>query len=477
MVKQKHRRRVTRLRKRGLAVLGLNLLDQRKYTNAEPILRECLDLREKLLERNQATLWQVANAKSMLGEVLMAGKKPVEAEPLLVAGYEGLRQDENAIPDVVWKVRVAEAIQHLIDLARAKNKPDDVKKWQAELTGLRTKRELRDELTVAAMELGQRGHLQEASERFAKVIQLAPDDLWAWFNQGCLLAYQQDVDSYRKHCKAMWERFGNSNSLEIAALTGETCLLLPEGGDAKKLLAAADRGLAMAEGNRDRQSWFSLLKAVLYRNGAFGDCVQLAQKCQDLAPDPYPPRATTADLLSAMAYQRLGETKKARLKLDLALQRIDADLPPVSESRPMRYAGPSDWLICQTLRREAEGLVTGKEGPGLATAKNRPDDVKKWQTEHVGSSAQARTTGIPRPRPAPPEEIHRGGEESPQVLGSPRKTPGEETSHPMPSGERKIDAGGSPLGAEQARRGRTAARRCLRGPQAVRRPPSRSPWG
>ena len=130
-----HRRRVTRLRKRGIAVLGLNLLDQRKYTNAEPILRECLDLREKLLEDNQATLWQVANAKSMLGEALMAGKKPVEAESLLLAGYEGLRQDENAIPDVVWKVRVAEAIQHLIDLARAKNKPDDVKKWQAELTG------------------------------------------------------------------------------------------------------------------------------------------------------------------------------------------------------------------------------------------------------------------------------------------------------------------------------------------------------
>ena len=369
---------------------GLNLLGQKKYTEAEPILRECLELREKLLEEKQANLWQVANAKSMLGEALLAGKKPAEATSLLLAGYEGLRQDENAIPEVVWKVRVAEAIQRLIDLARARNKPDDVKKWQAELIGLKSKRELREEreeLTVAAMELGRRGHLKEASERFVEVIQLAPDELWAWFNLGCLLAYQQDVDRYRKHCKAMWERFGNSDSLEIAERTGETCLLLPEGGDAEKLLAKANRGLAMAEGNRDRQSWFSLLKALaLYRNGAFGDCVQLAQKCQDLSPDPYPPRAAMADLLSAMAYQRLGETKKARLKLDLALQRIDADLPPVSESRPMQYAGPSDWLICQTLRREAESLIAGKKG--VATAKNKPDDVKKWQTEHVGSSAR-----------------------------------------------------------------------------------------
>ncbi len=31
--------------------------------------------------------------------------------------------------------RLTEAIQRLLDLAKAKNKPDDVKKWQAELAG------------------------------------------------------------------------------------------------------------------------------------------------------------------------------------------------------------------------------------------------------------------------------------------------------------------------------------------------------
>jgi len=115
-----------------LAMLGLNLVRQKKYAIAEPILRECLELREKLLEKKQAAPWQIACVKSMLGEALLGQKKPVEAEPFVVAGYEGLKLDEKAIPEAVRRERMTEAIQRLIDLATAMNNPDDVKKWQAE---------------------------------------------------------------------------------------------------------------------------------------------------------------------------------------------------------------------------------------------------------------------------------------------------------------------------------------------------------
>ena len=83
-----------------------------------------------------------------------------------------------------------------------------------------------------------------------------------------------------------------------------------------------------------------------------------------------------------MAYQQLGQARKVRSTLDFALRRIDSDLPPISNARPMQGSlFPSDWLICQTLRREAEGLIAGKTAVELATAKNKPDDVKEGQAK------------------------------------------------------------------------------------------------
>ena len=54
-------------------------------------------------------------------------------QPLLIAGYGGLKENEKAIPDEDRRERMAQAVQRLIDLALAMDKPDDVKRWQAEL--------------------------------------------------------------------------------------------------------------------------------------------------------------------------------------------------------------------------------------------------------------------------------------------------------------------------------------------------------
>ena len=69
--------------------------------------------------------------------------------------------------------------------------------------------------------------------------------------------------------------------------------------------------------------------------------------------------------------------------LDFALRRIDSDCLPISALLAADVAGfiPSDWLICQTPRREAEGLIAGKTAVELATAKNKPDDVKEGQAK------------------------------------------------------------------------------------------------
>lgn len=112
----------------GLLVqIGVSLLQQKKWSDAEPLLRECLEIREKM-ERD---VWSTFNTKSLLGGAQPGQKKYADAEPLLLKGYEGMRQREAEIPEPA-KVRLAEALDRLIEFSTATNKPDEVKKWQAE---------------------------------------------------------------------------------------------------------------------------------------------------------------------------------------------------------------------------------------------------------------------------------------------------------------------------------------------------------
>jgi serine/threonine protein kinase len=110
-----------------LASLGSNLLQQKKWTEAETVLRQCLTIREK----RQPDVWNTFNTQSMLGEALLGQQKYADAELFLLKGYSGLKQREKTIPPQ-GNTRLPEALDRLIDLAAATNKPDEAKKWRAE---------------------------------------------------------------------------------------------------------------------------------------------------------------------------------------------------------------------------------------------------------------------------------------------------------------------------------------------------------
>jgi len=64
---------------------------------------------------------------------MLGQKKYADAEPLLVKGYEGMKQREKTIPPLGGgNLRILEALDRLIALSTATNKPDEVKKWRAE---------------------------------------------------------------------------------------------------------------------------------------------------------------------------------------------------------------------------------------------------------------------------------------------------------------------------------------------------------
>src|SRR5262249_48847537 len=77
-------------------------------------------------DRLQNTAFQLT-----LGGALLGRKDCAEAGPLLLAGYEGMKQREAAIPEQA-KARLPEALDRLIESYTATNKPDEVTRWPAE---------------------------------------------------------------------------------------------------------------------------------------------------------------------------------------------------------------------------------------------------------------------------------------------------------------------------------------------------------
>jgi eukaryotic-like serine/threonine-protein kinase len=110
-----------------LVQYGLALLETKGYAKAEPLLRECLAIREK----TQPDAWTTFNTQSMLGGALLGLKKYKDAEPLLLKGYEGMKAREKTIPKA-GETRIPEALDRLIELYTVTNKPDEAKKWRVE---------------------------------------------------------------------------------------------------------------------------------------------------------------------------------------------------------------------------------------------------------------------------------------------------------------------------------------------------------
>jgi hypothetical protein len=110
-----------------LAQIGRAHLEQEQWAKAELVLLECLAIREKV----QPNSWTTFNTYSTLGGALLGLKKYTEAEPLLLKGYLGMKEREKTIQPI-GKDRLPEALDRLIDLYTAINRPNEVKHWRAE---------------------------------------------------------------------------------------------------------------------------------------------------------------------------------------------------------------------------------------------------------------------------------------------------------------------------------------------------------
>ncbi len=98
------------------------------------MLRECLAIRQN----KQPDGWATFNAQSMLGDALLRQKKYIDAEPLLKDGYQGMKQRQDKIPSQ-GKARLREALERLVQLYEATGNKDEAAKWRKELQALQAK--------------------------------------------------------------------------------------------------------------------------------------------------------------------------------------------------------------------------------------------------------------------------------------------------------------------------------------------------
>ena len=109
----------------ALVLLGKTLIDQEKFGEAEAILGECLEIRQKALPEGH---WLIPNTMSLFGASLAGQGKFKEAESLLLEGYSKMKDSPRGLD-----IRKREALERIVDLYEAWGKPDKAAEYHATL--------------------------------------------------------------------------------------------------------------------------------------------------------------------------------------------------------------------------------------------------------------------------------------------------------------------------------------------------------
>jgi hypothetical protein len=213
------------------------------------------------------------------------------------------------------------------------------------------------------------GQWDQAASVYALLAESNPDEHWYWYQSAPLCLQTGKVEEYRRICREMLTRFGNTDKREIAERTAKTCSLAPGAvSDFAPVLKLADRAVPGTERHRYYR-WFVLTKGLAeYRGGHDAAAVEWLNR--------FAPRAAgahcdaTAFAVLAMAKHRLGLAQgadaphlagEARAALSHALA-ILTKMPDPRAGRPFGEKWPftvgefHDWLHAQILVREAEKL-------------------------------------------------------------------------------------------------------------------------
>ena len=115
----------------SLRNLAITLQLQGRFAEAEPVARECL----ALCEAARPGSWQTFSVQCLLGVVLLDAGKYGEAEKLLLAGWEGMKE-KTGNTSLERRPCSAQAIRGIVRLYEATERPQKASEWRAALKEL-----------------------------------------------------------------------------------------------------------------------------------------------------------------------------------------------------------------------------------------------------------------------------------------------------------------------------------------------------
>jgi WD40 repeat protein/serine/threonine protein kinase/tetratricopeptide (TPR) repeat protein len=203
------------------------------------------------------------------------------------------------------------------------------------------------------------GRWQEAARAVVKALELDPDDHWERYHSATLLLHIGDVDGYRRDCREILRRFGQTDDPVTAERTAKVCLLLPPADEDQELVQRLARRAVTGTEKHAYYDFFQLAKGMAeYRAGHFEQSTEWLRKSQKSPYSSQGPFKALAGLFLSMAQQRLGRADEARQALKQATGLIDAELQ--NWKPDAANMGNHDWFMAIIVRKEAAALL-GKQ--------------------------------------------------------------------------------------------------------------------
>jgi Flp pilus assembly protein TadD len=205
-----------------------------------------------------------------------------------------------------------------------------------------------------------RGQWKLAVDVLDKIKELAPHRYESWYFEAPLRLEIGDVEGYRRACRDMLEKYGQTDNPTLALHIARTCLLAPDAApDLKPVVQLAERAVTATENNPAYRDFLLIRALADYRSG---DYARAVDRIASLAPNPTD-WATDAGayLVAAQANQRLGRADAAKQELAQAEAIMDR-FPKIERGQQLG----DNWyacLSCQIAHREAKALIDDKQKP------------------------------------------------------------------------------------------------------------------